>query len=179
MQDESRDGLETLATSLSCSLAPGEIVLGVLKGIAPDGRPLVDYPDNPLGQPVAALSTQQITHQHTGRQVALLFAQGDPAAPVIMGLIHSPLNALIEGYELSLQAIAPADGESKEGPLQNEVVSVDNERVVIEGKEEIVLKCGEASITLTKAGKILIRGKYLLSRSSGVNRIMGGSVQVN
>ena len=50
---------------------------------------------------------------------------------------------------------------------------------MIEGKEEIELKCGESSIVLTKAGKILIRGKYLLSRSSGVNRIMGGSVQVN
>ena len=27
---------------------------------------------------------------------------------------------------------------------------------------EIVLRCGEASITLTKAGKVLIRGDYLL-----------------
>jgi len=56
---------------------------------------------------------------------------------------------------------------------------VDGKRVVLEGREEVVLKCGEASITLTKAGKILICGKYLLNRSTGVNRIMGGSVQVN
>ena len=28
-------------------------------------------------------------------------------------------------------------------------------------------------------GKVLIRGTYLLSRSSGVNRIKGGSVQIN
>ena len=33
--------------------------------------------------------------------------------------------------------------------------------------------------TLTRAGKILIRGAYLLARSSGVNRIQGGSVQIN
>ena len=42
--------------------------------------------------------------------------------------------------------------------------------------KEIELRCGKASITLTKAGKILLRGEYLLSRSSGVNRIKGGSV---
>ena len=35
------------------------------------------------------------------------------------------------------------------------------------------------SITLTGAGKVLIRGAYVLSRSSGVNKIKGGSVQLN
>ena len=37
----------------------------------------------------------------------------------------------------------------------------------------------KASITLTSAGKILLRGAYILNRSSGVNRIKGGSVQIN
>ena len=45
--------------------------------------------------------------------------------------------------------------------------------------KQIVLKCGKASITLTRAGKVLIRGAYLSSRSSGVNRIKGGSIQLN
>ncbi|MEW5071937.1 hypothetical protein AB1P14_09365, partial [Pseudomonas aeruginosa] len=38
---------------------------------------------------------------------------------------------------------------------------------------------GKASITLTRAGKVIIRGAYLSSRSTGVNRIKGGSVQIN
>ena len=42
-----------------------------------------------------------------------------------------------------------------------------------------VLVRGKASITLTREGKVLIRGTYLSSRSSGVNRIKGGSVQIN
>jgi hypothetical protein len=42
-----------------------------------------------------------------------------------------------------------------------------------------VLHCGKASITLTRAGKVIIRGEYVLARSSGVNRIVGGSVQIN
>ena len=31
----------------------------------------------------------------------------------------------------------------------------------------------------TKAGKVILGGAYVLSRSSGVNRIKGGSVQIN
>lgn len=63
--------------------------------------------------------------------------------------------------------------------LTDAVVRVDGRQLVIEGQDEVVLKCGEASITLSKNGKIALRGKYLLSRASGVNRILGASVQVN
>jgi hypothetical protein len=41
------------------------------------------------------------------------------------------------------------------------------------------LQCGKASITLTRAGKVLINGAYVSSRSSGVNRLKGGSIQLN
>ncbi len=58
-------------------------------------------------------------------------------------------------------------------------VTIDGRRTVITAGDEIVLRCGKSSITLTKAGKILIRGAYVSSRSSGVNRIKGGSVQIN
>jgi len=46
-------------------------------------------------------------------------------------------------------------------------------------KDQLVLRCGRASITLTAAGKVLIEGAYVSSRSTGVNRIKGGSVQIN
>jgi hypothetical protein len=58
-------------------------------------------------------------------------------------------------------------------------VDADGKRMIVSAREELVLRCGKASITLTKAGKVLIKGSYLLSRSSGVNRIKGGSVQLN
>ena len=57
--------------------------------------------------------------------------------------------------------------------------TLDGEQLVLTAQNEIVLRCGKASLTLTRAGKVLIRGTYLLSRSSGVNRIKGGSVQIN
>ena len=52
-------------------------------------------------------------------------------------------------------------------------------QLVITADDEITLRCGESSITLTAAGKIILRGKYIVSRSSGVQRIKGGSVQIN
>ena len=52
-------------------------------------------------------------------------------------------------------------------------------RLIFEAKEEIVLKCGESSLTLTKSGKVLIRGKYVLNHSTGINQIIGGAVEVN
>jgi hypothetical protein len=53
------------------------------------------------------------------------------------------------------------------------------ERLVIKADREIVLQCGSASITLTRSGKIVIRGEYVVTRAAGVNRILGGSVQIN
>ena len=58
-------------------------------------------------------------------------------------------------------------------------VQVDGERVVLSAAREIVLRCGGASITLTRAGKVLITGEYVLTRARGLNRIRGGSVQIN
>jgi hypothetical protein len=157
-------------------LAPGEIILGQLKALDAQGVPMVDYDCNPDATPQPAVSTLPVTRQHLGRQVALLFAAGDLRKPVIMGFIHNPLDELLENFATPEQ-ITEVDAEPQGN--EREVVKVDGRQVVIEGQEEIVLKCGESSITLTKAGKIIIRGKYLLSRASGVNRILGGSVQVN
>ena len=160
------------------AIAPGEILIGVIAGIDNQGQPLVNFPENHTGQPLPAMSTMGITMTHVGRNVALLFAKGDPKSPVIMGLIHSPLQDLVMAYDANGHQ-SPVEEQLSSTALKVDEVTVDGKRVVLEGKEEVVIKCGEASITLTKSGKILIRGNYVLSRSTGVNRIMGGSVQVN
>lgn len=185
---------EQSSSVLQSSISPGEIIIGEFLGFNAAGEPLVVYPGTEVA--LTALSTVVVTNEHSGRQVALLFANGDTSKPVIMGLIYSPLmdilsNAeIVSDEEISLEKVnsssspedVNADANSNSDACKTQesnTAYVDGDKVVIEGKEEIVLKCGEASITLTKAGKILIRGKYLLNRSSGVNRILGGSVQVN
>ncbi len=55
----------------------------------------------------------------------------------------------------------------------------DGERLVLKAEREIELRCGESSIVLTRAGKVLIKGNYVLSRSRGANRIKGAYVDIN
>ncbi len=134
-----------------------EVILGRVVGLQADGRALVKFAESP--EPLPARSSVVLEEQDVGREAALLFEGGNLAKPMVMGLIRTA-----------------ADAAEREAPHQAEL---DGERVVLTAEREIVLRCGEASLTLTRAGKILLRGKYLLSRSSGVNRIKGGSVQIN
>jgi hypothetical protein len=144
------------------------VVIGTLVGLSAAGEPLVDFPANPAGAPILARSAVTLGPGERGREVALLFEAGNPRKPLVMGRIQHPEKLLASAAEnLCGEAVPPID------------VAVDGQRLIFTAKKEIVLRCGKASITLTHAGKILIRGAYLLSRSSGVNRIKGGSVQIN
>jgi hypothetical protein len=133
----------------------------MLTGYSEQGEPLVDFPGNPAGKPAPAVSTVPLEPGFAGRECVLAFEDGDAGRPILMGLTQAPL--------------AP-EGVDRQRPLE---MVVDGKRFVFTAEDEIVLRCGRASITLTRAGKVLIRGAYLLNRSSGVNRIKGGSVQIN
>lgn len=138
------------------------IVTGTLIGFADEGQtPLVTYPQQPGSAAIAAAAILDLHGPHIGRQVVLQFENGNPARPVIMGLLRRK-----------------ADWSLAQQPGQVEV-DADGERLIIGAKEQLVLKCGKASITLTRAGKIVIHGTYVSNRSSGVMRIKGGSVQLN
>jgi hypothetical protein len=142
---------------------PGNgVVIGQLVGFKDNGAtPLVIYPGQPGTAAMAARTVVDVHGEHIGRDVVLMFANGAEDRPIMMGCVRT---------EKSLPL--------SERPGQVEV-DADGERLVLTAKEQIVLRCGKASITLTKAGKVLIHGDYVLSRSSGVNRIKGGSVQIN
>ena len=58
-------------------------------------------------------------------------------------------------------------------------MTVDGDRHVIEADREVVLRCGDASITLTRAGKVIIKGSYILSRSTGYHKIKGAAIDLN
>ncbi|KGJ92045.1 DUF6484 domain-containing protein [Colwellia psychrerythraea] len=177
MNDKQLDEIEMTNEALASeyNIAAGEIIIGTLVGLDDSGQAFVDFAQNPASTPLTAMSTTSVTQQQVSRQVALLFNQGDLKQPIIMGLIHSPLQAMLENFG------EHNDTEKVElaGELNIDDVKVAGNKITFEAQDEMVFKCGESSITLTKAGKVLIRGKYLLNRSSGVNRIMGGSVQVN
>jgi hypothetical protein len=151
------------AKKTGAALSPDSVVIGVIVGFGNDNVPKVSFPGCPSEQGVRARTTVAFTPSDIGRQVALLYESGDMGKPVIIGKIQIPVRA------------APA---SKHQPESMEAV-LDGERLTFSAEQEIVLRCGKASITLTRAGKIIIKGAYLLNRSSGVNKIKGASVQIN
>ena len=135
------------------------VMTGMLIDVGEDGVPLVMFAGNPKGGPARASSTVVLGREDIGVEVALLFEGGDPARPMIIGRMVRPDAVTIGPVEVE------ADGERRNLELTAE--------------RQITLKCGKASITLTADGKVLIRGAYISSRSSGAQRIKGGSVHLN
>jgi hypothetical protein len=182
MKDHSYTSEKTPATSVSPAISPGEVVIGYIKKVDQSGV-YVDYPHNASGKHVLALATIPVEAKNVGREAALLFNGGDLNKPVIVGIIHCEmLDALEnrsntqESSEAWLDQPRVAEDEAKENSLD---LVIDGKEHCIEAQEEMTLKCGKASITLTKDGKILLRGTYISSRSSGTNRILGGSILLN
>lgn len=140
---------------------PG-VVIGELVALTDDGRtPLVVYSAQPGTVALRARSVVDLHGAHIGQAVVLMFEGSDPARPIVMGVLRQR-----EGWPAA------------ETPNQVQV-DADGQRLIVSAAEQLVLRCGKASITLTQAGKVLIQGAYVSSRSTGVNRIKGGSVQLN
>ncbi|MEO7853683.1 MAG: DUF6484 domain-containing protein [Rubrivivax sp.] len=138
------------------------VVIGELLALSDSGvTPLVRYAGQPGSRAIAARSSVDLHGQHIGQSVLLVFEHGDPLRPIVIGVVRGA-----------------AGWPDDDKPSQVEV-DADGQRMIVSAKEQLVLRCGKASITLTKAGKVLIEGSYVLSRSSGVNRVKGGSVQLN
>lgn len=143
---------------------------GTISRIDEEGSVWVDFPGN-LAGPVRAQLTGTMASKLNSVDgseyppVMLVFEENDSGRPVIVDVICDKIQ------ETSLPMTVN----------RNEIddVRIDGQTVTFDAYKEIVLRCGKSSITLTQAGKVIIRGAYLLNRSSGVNRIKGGSVQIN
>ncbi|MDX8500493.1 DUF6484 domain-containing protein [Mesorhizobium sp. VK4C] len=131
------------------------VVIGLLIGFE-CGAPLVVFVGNPRETAIAARSLTELDVSAIGSELALLFEEGDPTRPLVVGRIVDPAHKNRE-----LQVVREGD------------------RVVITGEERIELRCGLASIILEKDGRVTIRGSQLTSQASGTNRIRGGAVHLN
>lgn len=138
------------------------VVIAELIAIRDGGRtPLIVCPGQPGAEALAARSVVDLHGEHIGKQVVVLFEAGYPARPIVMGVLRDR-----EGWPLA----------DRPGTVE---VDAGGERLIVSAKQQLVVRCGKASITLHRGGKVTIRGTHIVSHSEGVNRIRGGSVQLN
>lgn len=150
------------------------VVLGWVAGMDARRGLLVDFPGNPGGavaaRTILSLDAATLEAAVKDRRGAVLqFEDGDPRRPVLMGLLQpTAATPMID----ALLAAPPAAKERL-------TARVEGKRVVLEGKDEIVFRCGDATIILRRNGAVLVRGKEIESRSSGRSVIRGRKVALN
>lgn len=143
-------------------------VIGTIADFSSEGRPRVNIPSADGVGLHEARSCVRLGAEDVGRSVVVVFEERCLDKPIIVGTLSGSDDWTAGEMDL------PADVATN--PV---TVDLDGRRVELSAKEEIVLRCGKASITLTRAGKVLIRGAYVSSHSTSVNRIKGGSVEIN
>jgi hypothetical protein len=140
--------------------------IGYLVDFHADGSPLVEYPGNPAG-PLPAVVAGSINRDDlraavgARSEVILLFDQGDPMKPILVDLVKQPVSGQADHPDKAID------------------IRVDGQRVSFQAQEEISFHCGDASISLRKDGKIVIRGAFVESYATGTNRIKGAAVKIN
>jgi hypothetical protein len=166
LHDEAADDFTRLTqqpAAVSVSPAPAtNASTALLHGFALDDQPLLTGVHGLPGEVVAAMTTVALRREHIGSAVVCVFDQGDLRRPIVIGVLCQP------GHSASTSAAGP-----------RVAVVADDERLVLSAEREVTLRCGEASITLTRAGKVVISGTYVVSRSSGYNKIKGAAVDIN
>lgn len=138
--------------------------VAMLVGFDLDDRPVIAYKSTLAGERIAARTTIALARSQVGCPVVVMCEDADPRLPIVMGVIESATSR------------GRTTASAQSGAT---VIQADGERYVVTAEREIVLRCGEASITLTRAGKVIIKGTYVLSRSSGYNKIKGAAVDIN
>lgn len=148
--------IETVLSESKRDLVPvgsGRHDIAKLVGFS-DGRPQVDISGSVRLARLCGRLKTTLSREHIGRDVLLLLSGHEP---VIIDVVEDQV----------------------EQPLDAIETTIDGRRIQIEARDEVVLRCGEASITLRRNGRVVIRGAYVETRAKGTNRIKGGSVQIN
>ena len=152
-QDNANDIIELVTTHTQEASIVYGLVIGTVKGFSESNLPMVDFCVNPTGLPLVCRSTVELKKEHIGRDVALMFEMNDVRKPIVIGLMHV--------FETSFDS--EKDGKTR----------------MISAEKEILLRCGASSIQLRADGKVIIKGREIVSRAKRTNTIQGGMVYIN
>ena len=101
------------------------------------------------------------------------------ARPILLGFLDGRADAPVIMSLSSMADLQPPEIEPDPEGIAVEVDGSAIEREVIEAKDELVLRCGAASITLRADGTVRVIGRDITSWARRRHRIRGGSVAIN
>ena len=131
---------------------PG-VTIGIVTGVDSTGSPIVRFQNEEIAAAVVWMPTTPQWADCIGGRVILSLLDGDERQPIVLGLLDPP------------QSCVDARGTP--------------EALHVESTRALLIECGEAKIALREDGRIEIRGTHIISRSSGPNKLKGGSVHIN
>lgn len=146
-------------------LPDSEIIIGQFIGLDEHQRPLVTSPWHVNPAVAKAIVTINDDPSLLSGNNVILFLGAD--TPIIMGFVADTLQS---EYSASSGLL---------GDVLTSSLHVDGKKINLQAQNEIVLKCGKSSLSLSRNGKVTIKGTNVTTRSSGSNKIKGASVQVN
>jgi hypothetical protein len=148
---------------------PDLVRLGTLVGQDPRGRPLVVVDEGAAPVVARVCTTEAPPTEQSGDPVPVLLwlEQGDPLRPILVGFVRETLAA-------PARAGGSAIVNDRTLPIE-----LNGKALIFEGQEEIVLRCGQGSLTIRANGQIVVKGTRLISRASESNKIRGASVEIN
>ena len=131
------------------------LLIGTVVGFGEDGLPNINIPGH--RQLHSVVSMCPVRDIQFGARCVISFCGS--GSPVILGKLHPSAVSDI----------------SNSGPELDE----SDEPITIRSETEIKLECGDAQIRLTPDGRVEIRGRTVVSHSTGLNRIRGASIKLN
>ena len=127
---------ETRVSPLGGSDTGWEVVIGIIVGVMSSAEALVQISQTTANIATPARTVVSLTEKNVGDQVAIAFEKGDLTKPLILGILRTAENI---GKKLA--------------------ITIDDDKVAVTADREIELRCGEASVTLTRAGKVIHQGR--------------------
>jgi hypothetical protein len=152
------DRLLDQTTSTNRQAAPVAIIRGIIVDIVENGDLVVKVSPCDTAKPL------RCDFLETSANATLQLKRGDQV------LVLSPENPEQNGLVL---------GRIGRYRLPQNQTNQPADHVVFEAKETLTLKCGESSVNLRKDGKLMIRGKDVLTRAKRSQRIKAGTVAIN
>jgi hypothetical protein len=156
-------------------LEPGERITGPKVGrisSADEGQPVrVEIPGRAAAveaRVAAAIEGTALARAvKEGQEALLVFEDGRPDRPIVVALLASSTPHLDAVLASPTTAAKHLDAR------------VDGRRVVVEGRSEIALRCGKASLVMTEDGTVTLRGFKIVTQAESVQKIRGRRVHIN